>query len=111
MCTRFDSEVNSHTSTRKLVTTLVVTDPFILYQLLCIHGLVLTLQIPRHHPLKFMAPNPNFDTKYNFHMLNTSLSWPLNQSHQGFCCEYLHSSQRFHPIALGDCSDQSDTMM
>ena len=24
MCTRFDSEVNSHTSTRKLVTTLVM---------------------------------------------------------------------------------------
>ena len=24
MCTRFDSEVNSHTSTRKLVTTLVI---------------------------------------------------------------------------------------
>ena len=24
MCTRFDSEVNSHTSTRKLVTTLVL---------------------------------------------------------------------------------------
>ena len=26
MCTRFDSEVNSHTSTRKLVTTLIFTD-------------------------------------------------------------------------------------
>ena len=25
MCTRFDSEVNSHTSTRKLVTTLIIT--------------------------------------------------------------------------------------
>ena len=27
MCTRFDSEVNSHTSTRKLVTTLVSIHP------------------------------------------------------------------------------------
>ena len=26
MCTRFDSEVNSHTSTRKLVTTLIYSD-------------------------------------------------------------------------------------
>ena len=25
MCTRFDSEVNSHTSTRKLVTTLILS--------------------------------------------------------------------------------------
>ena len=28
MCTRFDSEVNSHTSTRKLVTTLMLTNTY-----------------------------------------------------------------------------------
>ena len=33
MCTRFDSEVNSHTSTRKLVTTLLLTLNHVLQEL------------------------------------------------------------------------------
>ena len=35
MCTRFDSELNSHTSTRKLVTTLIINHSSILYSCVC----------------------------------------------------------------------------
>ena len=40
MCTRFDSEVNSHTSTRKLVTTLIINQPFEKSLLIITHGCV-----------------------------------------------------------------------